>query len=180
MRSYSQTVIIISTKKKFKWSYKTFTSAYKNLEQGFYKTPTHIIDSLNYLLRKLKLKECKNPGVYFFSQASKKIKLRFLKAGFHMTQGLADVIGLRENNFTGPVKAIESRTLDVHRDNSLIYVYCDLIEQRLVGDTLAPLLRILPMTNLTNDISHYIFQKPHYISLAKFQLYINSFNYRYW
>ena len=50
---------------------------------------------------------------------------------------------------------------------SLIYVYCDLIEHRLVGDTLAPLLRILPTADQTSDIIHCIFQKPHYIPLAK-------------
>ena len=76
--------------------------------QGFYKTPTHFIQSLNYLLRKLHFKELENPGArFFFSQTSKKVTIRILKVAlkFHITKGLVDVIGLRENIFTGPVKA---------------------------------------------------------------------------
>ena len=75
-----------------------------------------------------------------------------------MTQGLEDVIGLGENELelAGPVKATGLRTLYVNRDVSLIYVYCELIELRSIGDTLAPLLRVLPMTDQTSDIIHYV------------------------
>ena len=70
-----------------------FTSAYTYLEPGFYKTPTHFVDSLNRLLRKLR--EFKNAGVRFvFSQTSKKVTLTILKfrLKIHKTKGLADII----------------------------------------------------------------------------------------
>lgn len=154
----------------FKFSYKDYSSDYIYLEHGLYKTPIHFIDCLNNLLRIHREKDGKNVGVkFFFNQASKKVTLRILRTGlkFQMTQGLVDVIGLNEKEFEGPVKTGGLRAIDINRDFSLIYVYCDLIEHRLVGDTLAPLLRILPTADQTSDVIHCIFQKPHYIPLAK-------------
>ena len=145
----------------------SLSSSFIYLEPGFYKTSTQFVNSLNRLPRQLR--DFKNAGVRFlFSHATQKVTLNILTFGLRirMTKGLADILGLPES-FIGPVNSIGKRTLDIHRDNSLLYVYCDLIEHRLVGDTLAPLLRVLPATNQTNDIIHYIFQKPHYIPLAK-------------
>ncbi|KAF4518578.1 hypothetical protein B566_EDAN015729 [Ephemera danica] len=53
---------------------------------------------------------------------------------------------------------------------SQIYLYCDIVEQQYIGDTLAQLLRIIHMDNLnyifgTDMVAH--FESPHYIPLKK-------------
>lgn len=48
-----------------------------------------------------------------------------------------------------------------------MYAYYDLVRPREVGDVMAPLLRIVPSTNKTQDVLHHIFEKPHYIELNR-------------
>ena len=52
---------------------------------------------------------------------------------------------------------------------NLVYVYCDLLEQVLVGDTKAPLLRIINRTTSTknNAVSHATFNPVQYVPLQK-------------
>jgi len=48
-----------------------------------------------------------------------------------------------------------------------VYVYCDLGEHVLVGDTKAPLLRIVDRTSAANNVVHRTFNPPLYIPLQK-------------
>ena len=54
---------------------------------------------------------------------------------------------------------------------NLIYIYCDLLEQVLVGDTKAPLLRIVSrstdMTSSLDYIEHESFNPVQYVPLQK-------------
>ena len=54
---------------------------------------------------------------------------------------------------------------------NLVYVYCDLLEQVLVGDTKAPLLRIVSrstdMTSSLERIEHVTFNSVQYVPLQK-------------
>lgn len=44
-----------------------------------------------------------------------------------------------------------------------LYVYCNVIESQIVGDTLAPLLRIISIEGVHDDIIDKIFVSPHYV-----------------
>jgi hypothetical protein len=52
-----------------------------------------------------------------------------------------------------------------------IYLYTDIVDYVVTGDTVAPLLRILPMQSFVgnNQLDHYthIFNKPHYIPVSR-------------
>lgn len=64
-------------------------------------------------------------------------------------------------------KQLQNKTIKV----SHLYVYTDIIEYTIVGDTVTPLLRIIPMQSYigTSTIDHYthIFNKPHYIPVSR-------------
>ncbi len=48
-----------------------------------------------------------------------------------------------------------------------MYVYCDVLENVPVGDTKAPLLRVMPVTGKNGDVSSICFDKPMYVPLQK-------------
>ena len=49
-----------------------------------------------------------------------------------------------------------------------MYIYCDLVRHRQVGDTMVPLLRVVPATEKNADVTYRIFEKPHYQPLARY------------
>lgn len=48
-----------------------------------------------------------------------------------------------------------------------MYVYCDVLEHVLVGDTKSPLLRIVQVDGKGNDTVHARYEKPIYVPLQK-------------
>ena len=47
-----------------------------------------------------------------------------------------------------------------------IFVYCDLIEDQIVGDSLSPLLRIVPVTVRQGKFQHTVYNHVHYYPLS--------------
>lgn len=48
-----------------------------------------------------------------------------------------------------------------------LYIYCDLVESQILGNTLVQLLRIVPTEGNYGDIINTTFHSPHYISVLK-------------
>lgn len=48
-----------------------------------------------------------------------------------------------------------------------LYVYCNLVEHTIVGDTVAPLLRAVTIQSNFGDIVDKVYQSPHYVPLLK-------------
>lgn len=69
------------------------------------------------------------------------------------------------------INSVIRRPLDMNVKVPHIYLYTDIVKHVPVGQTLSPLLRIIPMsTYLGNDgVEHYtkIYQKPHYLPLVR-------------
>ena len=59
--------------------------------------------------------------------------------------------------------------VDIHEDYKSMFIYCDLVTPRPVGDVMVPLLRTLPMVDQKREVIHAIFDRPHYIPLSRFQ-----------
>ena len=68
-------------------------------------------------------------------------------------------------------KGVNTRMADLTRGWTNIFVYTDIVEYQIVGDTLAPLLRVIPMKNYTTigRIDHYthVFNNPHYVPIGR-------------
>lgn len=91
-----------------------------------------------------------------------------------MSPSLSKMLGYRKNLYIRPtahdvVSTFEShKTADIHSELQVFYAYCDLLECVPVGDTRAPLLRIVDVieTNHNTTIRRY-YDKPHYVPLQK-------------
>lgn len=60
-------------------------------------------------------------------------------------------------------------SVNINRLRPNIYIYCNVIEHQIIGDTKAPLLRILPVpeTSTTGDVVQHKFTNIHYIPLSR-------------
>lgn len=86
--------------------------------------------------------------------------------------GLAESLGFPPGNigepFAGHSMHFESPFIaDPHADFKLLNIYSDIVELQIVGDTVAPLLRALPVKGKDGDLTHEVFDRPHYIPLIR-------------
>ena len=73
------------------------------------------------------------------------------------------MLGFKEKVFSKTTVAEYPPDLRAGIDN--LYVYCDLCQPQIVGDTMEPLLRILPVIGNYGDVIHRVFSAPHYIGV---------------
>ncbi len=89
------------------------------------------------------------------------------------TLPLCDMLGLTHdetpilNSSHEPLTWKANNVCDVNRGFSSMYVYCDVLEHVLVGDTKSPLLRIVQVDGKGNDTVHARYEKPIYVPLQK-------------
>ena len=72
--------------------------------------------------------------------------------------------------FTQPIlhKGVTEATLPVDMDPlHSIYVYCDLIEPRVVGDRMAQLLRVVPVEGRSGEMVTRIYENVHYTPIQR-------------
>ena len=78
---------------------------------------------------------------------------------------VSTLLGL-DDTFFPPRPHRGESAIDIDPIHSL-YVYCDLIEPRVVGDVLAPLLRIVPVTGKHGETVMKSYENVHYIPLQR-------------
>lgn len=81
-------------------------------------------------------------------------------------RGLADMLGFVEDFFTSGTY-ISKYPLELNAGISEIFVYTDIIESHRVGDTFAPLLRIIPCMDEKNQQIVKYYETPLYFPLRK-------------
>jgi hypothetical protein len=84
---------------------------------------------------------------------------------------LSHVLGIREK-ITGsgenPTKVVGGQyTADITAGITAMYVYCDILEPIRIGDTMAPLLRVVDTAGQTNEIISKEFRHPYYAPIRK-------------
>ena len=76
-----------------------------------------------------------------------------------------------DTTYDGHAEHIAKLPMNLTGNVNLVYIYCDLVEQVLVGDTKAPLLRIVSrstdMTSSLDYIEHVTFNPVQYVPLQK-------------
>lgn len=143
------------------------------LKPGLYNSAQYFIDHLNGLLLKVfdrKVKKIK----FYYHTASRRCTMRIYDKNvtIKLSTRLVELLHFNYSIYSGItdeyfVKVEGKSPMDIHSDTYAVYVYCDLVEHRVVGDTMAPLLRMVPTTNTAETVIHQIYEKPHYIPLAK-------------
>ena len=107
-------------------------------------------------------------NIFYFSPITRKvtINLSIDTATLDLSSQLAEVLGGFNTSIKGPASIEGSKTFQLEKIKN-IYVYCNIIEYRHVGDSKVPLLRVVPIVKKSLDVIYKIFEKPHYIPLTR-------------
>lgn len=141
--------------------------------EGLYESNEYFVYTLNELVRKKvgNQDDGKAKIMFYYNKASKKASLTVYEHGgtLHVSSSLQRILSLSSNTVVGPGHYEGNFIMDLNENFKSVYVYCDLVSARQVGDTMAPLLRIVPMKDKKREVVHHIFEKPHYIPLSRLQ-----------
>ena len=100
-----------------------------------------------------------------YNEITRHVKV-YIRSGFvlKLGEGRAQILGLpmmEEMNQT----MVAPRAVDLNRGLTALYVYCNLCEPQIVGDYLAPLLRIIDIRGKDGQNVLKICNPPHYVPL---------------
>ena len=137
-----------------------------NLKTGYYKYPEDILSQLARSLdRKLKRPP---PHTLSYSEHTRKATLSITEpVVIRLSEKLSQLLGFETGYFNKPGVVRSRLPVDIHQGLYAIYIYCDLLEHRVVGDTLAPLLSIVPVEGQHGDTVYQRCEKMHYFPVQK-------------
>lgn len=100
---------------------------------------------------------------FYYNRASRKASLTVYEQGalLLLSSSLQRILRVRSHTLVGPRHYAGDFIMDLNEDSKSVYIYSDLVSARPVGDTMAPLLRIVPMSDKKQEVVHYSFAKPH-------------------
>ena len=102
-----------------------------------------------------------------YNEITRHVKV-YIRDGFALKlgDGIAQILGLpimEEMNQT----MVAPEAVDLNRGLTALYIYCDLCEPQIVGDTLAPLLRIVDIKGKDGETVLKNCNPPQYVPLRK-------------
>ena len=85
--------------------------------------------------------------------------------------GIGNILGYneKEDNVFGHTKSVITlhNTYNTEVNSQSLFVYCDILEHVIVGDTKAPLLHSISVSGKHEDIVREIYDKPMYVPIQK-------------
>ena len=109
-----------------------------------------------------------------YNEMSKRVHfVMFRGQSLTFSPALATILGLDAKQNPSKSKDEDSfgwaatSVSDITRGINYMMLYCDLLEHVPVGDTKAPLLRIVNANGTNGEIVHHLYDEPRYIPLQK-------------
>ncbi len=125
---------------------------------GQYETPQQLVQTLNGLTEHF---------TFSYDQATNRIALAVpYDRALQMSSHLASMLGLPRASF-GPGTHHGTGLVDMNQGFYSLYVYCNIVEPRLVGDTEVPLLRIVPIEGQNGQMVTKTYEQIQYIPLLQ-------------
>ena len=151
------------------------------LSQGYYQNPRDVINQLNRALESsftyVVDKKMADPTSGMTTRPQLKTHLRFdpysqvasleiqepqlRNMRVRISPALARVLGFDTTYYRRPGTYVASRVVNLNNTHAL-FVYNDLIQPQIVGDTLTPLLDVVAVQGGPGDLVCSRFDKPHY------------------
>lgn len=103
-----------------------------------------------------------------YVEKTNKLKVQSRRLGFalQLSPLLADILALRKlappKRDTIAQEYVSESEVDLLRGLHTLYIYCDIIEDTLVGDTKAPLLRSTTLQGVRGSMTKETYVKPYY------------------
>lgn len=142
-----------------------------SLPAGLYESNKYFIHTLTKASETIPLMGDRKKRIrFYYNSATKKTSFTLYEHGAQITmsQTLKNILGFSKTIFYGSGSDSATRLMDLSQDFKSVFVYCDLVSPRPVGDVMVPLLRTLPPMDKTRETVHHVFEKPHYVPLTRF------------
>ena len=144
------------------------------ISPGYYTNPPTLITKIN-----MRIEQDVGPDRVKFEYDSliNRVRVTTRECSVSVSETLRRIMGFSQKSINNlPVNEISWSRNDFNLNRSLapfstdmnhgihsVYVYCDIVERRIVGDALVPLLRVVPTHARHGDIVHIAFSNHHYI-----------------
>ena len=133
------------------------------LKPGLYDTPRKLIRSLNALNEMVP--DSRNI-LFFYDSITRKVTLDVAEdAWIELNDTLKLLLGM-DKSIYGEGEHVGRRVVDVNQGFYSLYVYCNLVQPRPVGDTEAPLLRIVPVEGGDGEIVTKTYQTIQFVPVS--------------
>lgn len=145
------------------------------LTPGHYDSPAVLIQAINDHIKDTADKfELAAFTKFRYNSITKRVNADINKGtSIYFSPALCTMLGIlgRQNPITNtddtPLQWKAANACDINRGFSSIYVYCSVLEHIPIGDTKAPLLRIVHLSGKSGDNVHMIYEKPLYVPLQQ-------------
>jgi len=145
------------------------------LTPGYYDSTTDLIQMINDHIRDTANNfELASFTKFQYNAITKRVTADIHKGtSVHFSPTLGSMLGLgvRQNPIINTdetsLQWSANNACDINRGFSSIYVYCNVLEHIPVGDTKAPLLRIVHLSGKSGDNVHVTYEKPLYVPLQQ-------------
>ncbi|GFX53828.1 uncharacterized protein F54H12.2 [Trichonephila clavipes] len=133
----------------------------RTIDVGCYETMSDIISAVQLALPK-------NPNRFtiIYNKATKRVKINAVQGSSLHLENLGELLGFKRNAIIiGNMKS--EFVADAWSNFSVFYVYSDLISPQIVGDTQAPLLRIVRTKGKDGETISQYYDRPQYLPLVR-------------
>ena len=139
-----------------------------------YKLPSAYYSSIDSVLQNINehVKEVyKDDEIDVFSMDSNKGKIRLtIKAGVtvRISRKLARLLGFMQREYRGGISKLADHPPDLKKHLGSLHVYVNAMRDRVVGDTMAPLIGMVPHVDVFPPglkIAHHTFLRPKYFPI---------------
>lgn len=150
-----------------------------HLPHGFYATTNQMLTAINWALKEaiVALKrqfphKLKHIGISFefddmLQRVYMKVDGHFDVSSIYMADKLKYILGF-DNFYTAPTALSMARyPVDLRGGFYALYIYCDLVDNQVVGDASVPLLRAVNIEGAHGEIICKVYDMPHYLPLTR-------------
>ena len=160
-----------------------------HIPPALYETPNQLVDTLNDQVDKTLGNEQRDRIQFVYNELLRKFTA-YVAQGYmvRFPKLLAVALGLGERETTlrqssneeefgvshkdtrivfDGTKIIAPYCMDLNRGLHTFFLYCDIVEYQLVGDSNVPLLRTIPVTGKNGDVIVSSFDNVHYVGLSR-------------
>lgn len=132
------------------------------IDSGYYKGEKFLVNAINSAINE-------NDISVRFSPSSRRVKMEIPQSTtLHFTEPLSSMLGIGYGRVVCTHSMGRGVTqMDMSRGIDTLYVYSDIIQTKLVGDTSAPLLAVVPITGTYGDMAFKEYTNPVYTPLSK-------------
>ncbi len=142
------------------------------VEPGCYEKPTDLVAVMNKAIERMCITANVSPSFRFsYDAVTRRMMIsKLLMTGLVVEMGekIRNMLGFEIKSFK-KLGVVEHKSvyakypIDLRAGFDALYVYCNLIRNQVIGDVLAPLLRVVPVEGHTDDVICRTYNLLHYL-----------------